>query len=477
MDKLRHEFGQHEFCTFLEERWGPNGSHPWKLGYNSSSRVGIIMEQQQIESYYGIVKPNTKLGREGAMKTDTGFKYLTQQGFASLLNFDYQRQKKFCIGQFSQATRDALNEWVPEYFVLALLMDQNVDYKEMVIAPNDDLAAEFLRGVSGYLCNGPRHIGNQISESDIANYIRECTVRRPDNSWTDGFDRYINLTQRFCLVQPLWEYSESSNEARIQVKHLLDLFPEGTYFCNCPMYWSRLHCPASLFINDIVGSTKPSFHDRITLPYHGRDTTRATPGRRRGPRLRPQRHASYLWEALGLNAELCHPTLEYLAGCSKCVLDRAANMRHFPHRIYTSKTDAIIQLLAGTGIGNYVHLEGTFDRRRLAGSWEELQARSFTNGRIFSDERNYNAMFNPFPEGHDMVFPDHCTSHWINLANVEITIDNVHVISFLLACRHVSIPGTNGRVADHILSKHSTISEFLLFYNANRYIVTFVKIT
>jgi hypothetical protein len=429
------------------------------------------MEQQQIEGYYGLVKPNTKLGRPGAMKNDVGFKYLTQQGFSSLLKFDAKRFKKFLIGKFSNDTHAALQVILPEYLVLALLMHTDRDVKEVVIAPNDNTARDFL-GVCGYLCNGPRYIGTEIRESDVAEYILECTVERTANSWEHGFEQYIKRTQHFCLVQPLYDYAETSDEANAKVQHLKSLFPRGSYFCNCPMYWTRLHCPTPVYINDHGGFITPPLLQRIRQPYDGRDISRATAGRRRGPRPHAQRSASYLWESLGLPAHLNQPVLEFFAGLSKKILDTAANMKHFPSKVYSTKSEAIIHLLAGTFLGDMVFLEGTFDRRQIAGTWEELVARGFSNGRIFADEENYNAMFNPFPEGEDEVYPEQCTSFWINIPNVGITVCNVHVMSFLLACMHVSTPGTNGRLSDGILTLNSTITQFLMFYNSNRYVVT-----
>jgi hypothetical protein len=279
---------------------------------------------------------------------------------------------------------EAINVIVPEYLVIALLMDKNVDCQEIVIAENDVIAKEFLV-VPGYLCNGPNFIGKTISNSDIAEYILDCTVERPVNSWTNGFQQYINRTQRFCLVQPLHEYyDQASDEGKAKVQHLL-CFPPGTYFCNCFLYWSRLHCPASIFINDLNKKLHPSLHQRISRPYSGRETAFTTPGRRRGARPTTQRNASYLWESLGLSADTQEPTLEFLASCSKHVLDKAAKLRHWrpsPKNRFQTKSDAIIHLLAGTVLGNWVHVEGTLDRRQLIGTWEELQSRFFTDGRL-----------------------------------------------------------------------------------------------
>jgi hypothetical protein len=294
---------------------------------------------------------------------------------------------------------EAINVIVPEYLVIALLMDKNVDCQEIVIAENDVIAKEFLV-VPGYLCNGPNFIGKTISNSDIAEYILDCTVERPVNSWTNGFQQYINRTQRFCVVQPLHEYYDQAfDEGKAKVQHLL-CFPPGTYFCNCFFYWSRLHCPASIFINDLNKKIHPSLHQRISRPYSGRETAFTTPERRRGARPTTQRNAS------GLSADTQEPTLEFLASCSKHVLDKAAKLRHWrpsPNNRIQTKSDAIIHLLAGTVLGNWVHVEGTLDRRQLIGTCEELQSRFFTDGRLFSDEDNYNAMFNPFPEGEDPV--------------------------------------------------------------------------
>jgi hypothetical protein len=255
MKQLR-QHGQDESCNFLEDRYGPNGVYPWKMQYNFSNCLGMIVEQQQIEGYYGLVKPNTKLGRTGALKTDVGFKYLTQEGFSSLLEFDAKRiQERFQIGNFSAQTLAAIKNGSPEYLILSLLMDSNQDTKTISILGNNNIAQRQFLGCSGYICNGPKFIGSQITNSDIQNYIMENTVEFPATSWNDGFKQYVNRTQRFCLVRPMDEYADSSTEARLQVEHMLCL--PTKWFCNCPLYWSRLHCPASVFINNQMGLLDP----------------------------------------------------------------------------------------------------------------------------------------------------------------------------------------------------------------------------
>jgi hypothetical protein len=70
---------------------------------------GIVTEQQQIESYYGLIKRNTKLGRIGALKMDVGYKYLTQEGFQSLLKFDANLISQLEVGRIRQETLDSIS--------------------------------------------------------------------------------------------------------------------------------------------------------------------------------------------------------------------------------------------------------------------------------------------------------------------------------------------------------------------------------
>jgi hypothetical protein len=127
MDQLEAE-GEDEISAFLSSRYGPMGSTPWNLTYNSSGRVGIIAEQQQIKGYYGLLKPNTKLGRIGAFKTNAGFSYLLKEGFSSLLKWDCERIRKLLVGSFSARFPETVKgNFTPEHIFLAMLMSDEVD--------------------------------------------------------------------------------------------------------------------------------------------------------------------------------------------------------------------------------------------------------------------------------------------------------------------------------------------------------------
>jgi hypothetical protein len=187
MTQLR-QLGEEDFCEFLEGRYGPNGTHPWNMLYNSSNRLGFVTEQQQIESYYGLIKPNTKLGRIGALKMDVGYKYLTQEGFQSLLKFDANLISQLEVGRIRQETLDSIQSVVPEFLILALLMDSSRDIYPVTMEGQDNVAQDFI-AVEGFLCNGPKFIGATIDNSHVDSYIMESTVMRPANlyRWVLGY--------------------------------------------------------------------------------------------------------------------------------------------------------------------------------------------------------------------------------------------------------------------------------------------------
>jgi hypothetical protein len=185
MDQLEAE-GEDEISDFLSSRYGPRGSTPWNLTYNSSGRVGIIAEQQQIEGYYGLLKPNTKLGRIGALKTNAGFSYLLKEGFSSLLKWDCERIRRLTVGSFSARFQGTVQgNFTPEHLILAMLMSDEVD---MIPTTMHEVRARHFLRVNGYLCNGPTHIGKQVSVDDFNSYMAEVTTQRnPQNRWHHGF--------------------------------------------------------------------------------------------------------------------------------------------------------------------------------------------------------------------------------------------------------------------------------------------------
>jgi hypothetical protein len=107
-----------------------------------------------------------------------------------------------------------------------MLMSDGVD---MIPTTMHEVRARTFLRVDGYLCNGPTHIGKQVSVDDFNSYMAEVTTQRnPQNRWHHGFQRYIKRTTRFCLVRPVHEYAMSCRSARKEVAHLLFL-PPGTY--------------------------------------------------------------------------------------------------------------------------------------------------------------------------------------------------------------------------------------------------------
>jgi hypothetical protein len=178
LEQLR-AMGETPLSDFLEHRFGPNGTFPWNMRFNSSNRVGIIAEQQQIESYYGMIKPKTKLGRCGALNTNAGFSYLLKHGFSSLLSWDVRRINRFSIGCHSQKMIDAIKDMTPEHMILALTMHESVDQLS-TISPNETVNQYCV--IPGYLCNGPTHIGKKSTTQHLMDYVSANTQMRPPNS-------------------------------------------------------------------------------------------------------------------------------------------------------------------------------------------------------------------------------------------------------------------------------------------------------
>jgi hypothetical protein len=142
------------------------------MRYNSSDRVGIIAEQQQIEAYYGMVKPNTKLGRSGALNTNAGYAYLLREGFASLLTWDVRRMSQYSIEYNSPRMLDAMKELTLEHMILALTMDASTD-AFLTISPNENVNQYCV--VEGFLCNSPTYIGKKITLQHLIDYVSANT--------------------------------------------------------------------------------------------------------------------------------------------------------------------------------------------------------------------------------------------------------------------------------------------------------------
>jgi hypothetical protein len=461
IERLR-ALGETVFSDFLEERYGPNGTFPWNMRYNSSNRVGIIAEQQQIESYYGLIKPNTKLGQCGALNTNAGFSYLLREGFGSLLRWDIMRMRHFAIGFTSPRMLDTIKELTPEHMILALTMDESMDVLSTV-SPNATVNQYCI--VHGYLCNSTTHIGKKVTSQHLVDYVSANTQLRPANSWPHGYKKYINVTNRFCLVWPIHEYAATSIERRKEVEHLLFL-PNGSYFCNCPLFWQRLDCPASIFINNWKGKLNGSLDSRINMVYAGRDLSLATPNRRRGVRVPNQGQMASLFEALGL-PHTYHKAkiLKFMLANQKGSLDKAARLRSSPSKKLSNKTESILHIIAGTSLGNDVLIEGSLTRQELYSSWRRMQNNTYVTKSTFLDQNlQFNAMFNPFPEATDPIDPNCCVAYWISIPNVNnLMLNNVHLISFYYACQHVSNPGFGGRVSEALLTAMDRITNVCIF--------------
>jgi hypothetical protein len=164
--------------------------------------------------------------------------------------------------------------------------------------------------------------------------------------------------------------------------------------------------------------------------------------------------------------------LLFLCYSSKTILDKAARLRHAPTKLFRTKPEAIIHVLAGTVLGGLVHLHGQIDRQEMFRTWQNTQERSFARNSEWINDQNYDAMFNPFPEGVDQVVPNTCLSYWIKIPEVDITLNNVHVMSFLFSCRHVSTPGSAGQVSEHVFTAHGTMSNFCQFQQRMRHQLT-----
>jgi hypothetical protein len=103
---------------------------------------------------------------------------------------------------------------------------------------------------------------------------------------------------------------------------------------------------------------------------------------------------------------------------------------------------------------------------------QNAQERSFARNSEWIDDQNYDALLNPFPEGVDQVVPNTCLLYWIKIPEVDIALNNVHVMSFLFRCRHVSTLGSAGQVSEHVLTAHGTMSKFCQFQQRIRHQVT-----
>lgn len=125
--------------------------------------------------------------------------------------------------------------------------------------------------------------------------------------------------------------------------------------------------------------------------------------------------------------------------------------------------------MAGTVLGSHVHGQGALYRQHMKQRWEDMQTRSYIDPSLLGNENDYNAMFSPFPEGNDAAYQDLCYSYWINIPNVDTTVNNIHIMAFLIACRHVSTPGSGGDVSEHILTAPRTTADFCLFYERTPY--------
>jgi hypothetical protein len=226
VEQLR-SLGGNNLSDFLEERYGPNGTFPWNMRFNSSGRVGIIAEQQQIESYFGLIKPNTKLGRLGALNTNAGFSYLTREGFSSLISWDVKRINRFAVGFNSPSLLEAIDEMTPEHMILAMTMDIALDQLS-TMSPNENVNQYCI--VNGYLCNGPTHIGKKITSQHLLDYVLANTQLRPLHSWPHGFKKYINVTNRFCLVRPIHDYYEAASEQDKKRLLIFCFFPMALIF-------------------------------------------------------------------------------------------------------------------------------------------------------------------------------------------------------------------------------------------------------
>jgi hypothetical protein len=458
--------GEVELSEFLQQRFGPNGITPWNMRYNSSDRVGLIAQQQQLEAYYGQIKPNIKLGRDGVLKTNAGFAYLLREGFASLLSWDCKRIGQIDIPHHNQRFYSAIQSITPEHMTLSLLMTE--DDTISTVLPTRRFQTFFA--VIGFLCNGPTHIGKKISSNDIIAYATENTLRRAANNWEHSYERYIYLTKRFCLVRPIHEYADSSRGARKEVAHLLSL-PVGTYFCNCHLYWSRLDCPASLSINNKNNMIVPPLETRIQNSYYaGRDTSLATPHRRRTNRPMPQGRYNLLWTALGVPADYDDPILKFMYITSKGILSNAARLRKIPRRELKTKAESIIHIMAGTALGNKVIIDGSITHQQLYKSRHRSQHNSYLveSGLLLDQATEYNAMFHPFPEGVDDGNPDSCKTFWITIPNVNTIVHQIHIVSFLFACKHVSLRGFGGRVIrESLLTSQDLLSKLCIFVQNN----------
>jgi hypothetical protein len=217
------------------------------------------------------------------------------------------------------------------------------------------------------------------------------------------------------------------------------------------------------------GMVYPALQDWITFPYNGRDQSLSNQACCQGIRPPAQSQAHLLFQSLGLLPNFPSPTLWFLLASNKTILDRAARLRKAPNRMFTTKTEAIIHLLAGTVLGTRVQQQGSLDWQVMYRTWQNLQARSYAEDSQWLNEQNYDATFNPFPEGVDNVEPHQTKSYWIKIPDVDIVITHhIHVAVFLFSCKHVSTPGSGGRISERIFTSHATMTDFHRFYDRNR---------
>jgi hypothetical protein len=94
-----------------------------------------------------------------------------------------------------------------------------------------------------------------------------------------------------------------------------------------------------------------------------------------------------------------------------------------------------------------------------------MQHNSFVATKGFLDApHQFNAIFNPFPEGTDHVEPNKCISYWLTIPNVQNTkFQGICVVAFIYACKHVSNPGFGGRLTESILTSHELTASFCAY--------------
>jgi hypothetical protein len=195
----------------------------------------------------------------------------------------------------------------------------------------------------------------------------------------------------------------------------------------------------------------------------------ATPGRRRTNRPMPQGRYNLLWTALGVPADYNVPILKFMYITSKRTLLNAARLRKIPRQELKTKAGSIIHILAGTALGNKVIIDGSITHQQLYNSWHRSQHNSYlVESGLLDQATEYNAMFHPFPEGVDDGNPDSCKTFWITIPNVNTIVHQIHIVSFLFACKHVSLQGFGGRVVrESLLTSQDLLSKLCIFVQNN----------